>query len=323
MQKSVANKRLSNGNHLRRTPFSKYLANNWQLYVMLLIPLLHFILFKYVPMFGNILAFRKFRPQTGPYGVAWAKPWYRYFAQFLSQPEFWKVFKNTLQLAVLNLVINFPIPIIFAILLNELKNIRFKKLVQTLSYMPRFVSTIVVVSILKELLSPTSGVLNKFFQVVFNQPANFYMNESQYFRAIYILSDMWQHMGWSAIIYLAAITGISNDLYEAAKIDGATRFQLMKYVTLPSILPTIIVMFILRIGHLLSLGFEKVLLMQTPSNMVVSDIIDTYVYRMGIDALIPQYSYATAIGLFGGIIGLILVAGSNFACRKLTGESIY
>lgn len=323
MQQSTADR---SGRTARRGDFAsavrRNLINNWQLYVMLL-PLAYFLLFKYVPMFGNILAFRRFKPQTGPYGVSWAKPWNRYFQQFMGQPEFWKVFSNTLQLAVLNLVINFPVPIIFAILLNELRSLRFKKLVQTVSYMPRFISTIVVVSILKELLSPNFGALNRFIQVTFNQPAHFYMNEARFFRGIYIISDMWQYTGWSAIIYLAAITGVPGDLYEAARIDGATRFQLMKYVTIPSILPTIIVMFIMRIGHLLSLGFEKVLLMQTASNMVVSDIIDTYVYRMGIEALTPQYSYATAIGLFGGVIGLILVAGSNYACRKLTGESIY
>lgn len=307
--------------HKKGVPFKKYIANNWQLYVMLLIPFAYFVLFKYVPMFGNVLAFRRFKPQTGPYGVRWEG--FRYFNQFLGEANFWRVFKNTLQLALINLVVNFPIPIVFAILLNELRSLKFKKLVQTVSYMPRFVSTVVVVSILNELLSPSSGALNRFIQNVFGAEPIFYMNEGKYFRTLYVLTDMWQHMGWSAIIYLAAITGISNDLFEAARIDGATRFQQIKYVTLPSILPTIIVMFILRIGHILSLGFEKILLMQTPSNMQVSDIIDTYVYRMSIDATVPQYSYATAIGLFSGVIGLILVAGSNFACRKFTGESIY
>lgn len=305
----------------RRPTAGKYLAAHWQLYVMLLLPLAYFLLFKYVPMFGNILAFRRFRPLTGPFGVRWEG--LRYFNQFLKQPDFWRAFRNTLTLAALNLIINFPVPIIFAILLNELRSLRFKKLVQTVSYMPRFVSTVVVVSILTELLSPSSGALNRLIQNVTGQGAVFYMNEAAYFRPLYILSDMWQYMGWSAIIYLAAITGINNDLFEAARIDGASRLQLIWFVTLPTILPTIMVMFILRVGHLLSLGFEKVLLMYTPSNSTVSDIIDTYVYRMSIAATAPQYSYATAIGLFSGLIGLILVSSSNLLSRKLTGESIY
>lgn len=305
----------------RRPALRRYLYNNWQLYVMLLVPFAYFLLFKYVPMFGNILAFRRFRPLTGPFGVRWEG--FRYFEQFLSQGDFWRAFFNTLTLAALNLVINFPVPIIFAVMLNELRSLRFKKLVQTVSYMPRFVSTVVVVSILSELLSPSSGALNRLIQGISGQPAVFYMNEAAYFRPLYILTDMWQYMGWSAIIYLAAITGISADLFEAARIDGAGRFQLIWYVTIPSIMPTIMIMFILRVGHLLSVGFEKILLMYTPSNSMVSDVIDTYVYRMSIAATAPQYSYATAIGLFSGIVGLVLVSSANLLARRLTGESIY
>ncbi len=302
-------------------PLRRYLANNWQLYVMLLVPLCFFLLFKYVPMFGNILAFRRFKPLTGPFGVSWEG--LRYFRQFLTKADFWRAFQNTLTLALLNLVINFPIPILFAILLNELRSLRFKKLVQTVSYMPRFVSTVVVISILNELLSPSSGALNRLIQELTGAPPVYYLNEAAYFRPLYILTDMWQFMGWSAIIYLAAITGISADLFEAARIDGASRGQLIRYVTLPSILPTISIMFILRIGHLLSVGFEKILLMYMPANSAVSDVIDTYVYRMSIAASAPQYSYATAIGLFSGVVGLVLVTGSNWLSRATTGESIY
>lgn len=299
----------------------RYFINHWQLYAMLLLPLAYFLLFKYVPMFGNILAFRRFRPLTGPYGVSWVG--FRYFEQFLGMPDFWRAFSNTLTLSLMNLVLNFPVPIIFAILLNELRSLRFKKLVQTVSYMPRFISTVVVISILTELLSPSSGALNRLLQSLTGQPPVYYMNEPQYFRSLYILTDMWQYTGWSAIVYLAAITGVSGDLFEAARIDGASRFQQILYVTLPSILPTIMVMLILKVGYLMSLGFEKVLLMYTPSNATVSDIIDTYVYRMGFASNTNQYSYATAIGLFSGIIGLVLVSASNLISRRLTGESIY
>ncbi|HPY94467.1 MAG TPA: ABC transporter permease subunit [Clostridia bacterium] len=305
----------------RPAAWRRYLGVHWELYAMMLLPLAHLLLFKYLPMFGNILAFRRFRPLTGPYGVSWVG--FRYFEQFLGMPDFWRAFSNTLTLSLMNLVLNFPVPIIFAILLNELRSLRFKKLVQTVSYMPRFISTVVVISILTELLSPSSGALNRLLQSLTGQPPVYYMNEPQYFRPLYILTDMWQYTGWSAIVYLAAITGVSGDLFEAARIDGANRFQQILYVTLPSILPTIMVMLILKVGYLMSLGFEKVLLMYTPSNATVSDIIDTYVYRMGFASNTNQYSYATAIGLFSGIIGLVLVSASNLISRRLTGESIY
>lgn len=299
----------------------RYINNYWQLYLMMVLPLIYFILFKYVPMFGNVLAFRRFRPLTGPYGVRWEG--FRYFEMFLKDQGFLRAFRNTLELSILNLIINFPIPIIFAVLLNEVRNLHFKKLVQTVSYMPRFISTVVVISILTELLSPSSGALNRLMQSWFGLEPIYYMNEAKYFRPLYILTDMWQYTGWSAIVYLAAITGINAEMFEAARIDGASRWQQIRYITLPTIMPTVMVMFILKVGYLLSLGFEKVLLMYTPANSVVSDIIDTYVYRMGFQSSANQYSYATAIGLFSGIIGLILVSGSNFLSRRLTGESIY
>lgn len=302
-----------------RQPLKKHIARYWQLYAMILLPLIYFVLFKYVPMFGNILAFRRYRPAMGPYGTEWVG--FRYFTKFMSDASFWSAFTNTLSLSLLNLVINFPIPIIFAIMLNELRALRFKKIVQTVSYMPRFISTVVVIGILSELLSPSSGLINRYLQNTFGIAPIYFMNEPQYFRILYVLTDTWQYTGWTAIIYLAAITGISNDLFEAATIDGATRLQQMRYVTLPCILPTIMVMFILNVGRLLSLGFEKVLLMYTPSNAAVSDIIDTLVYRIGLAN--QNYSYATAIGLFSGIIGIILITGSNAFSRKATGESIY
>ena len=288
---------------------------------MAAVPLVYFILFKWVPVLGNVLAFRRYRPLTGPYGVSWVG--IRYFKQFLSQPQFWNAFRNTLILAVLNLLVNFPLPILFALLLNEMRTSRFRSLVQTVSFMPRFISTIVVISILTLLLSPSGGLITRLMRECFGRPPVYYMNEPGYFRALYILTDAWQHTGWTAIVYLAAIAGIPDDLYEAARIDGANRFQQVLHVTIPSILPTIMVMLILKIGNLLSLGFEKVLLMYTPANSSVSDIIDTYVYRVGLQSNANQYSYATAIGLFSGVIGLILVTSANFLSRILTGESLY
>ena len=303
----------------RREPFSAHFQRYWQLYAMLHLPVIYFVIFKYVPMIGNILAFRRYRPGLGPYGTEWAG--LRYFERFLGDRAFWQAFSNTLILSLLNLLVNFPIPIIFAVMLNEVRHLRFKKLVQAVSYMPRFISTVVVIAIMGELLSPSSGLLNIFLHNVLGMEPIYFMNEPQYFRALYVLTDTWQFTGWTAIIYLAAITGISSDLFEAATIDGATRFQQIIYVTIPSIMPTIMVMFILNMGRLLSLGFEKVLLMYTPSNSSVSDIIDTLVYRTGLAN--QNYSYATAVGLFSGVIGVVLVSLSNFLSRKTTGEGIY
>jgi len=299
----------------RRNHFRRY----WQLYIMMLLPLCHFLLFKYAPLIGNILAFRRFRPGMGPYGADWVG--LAYFERFFQDPAFWSAFKNTLILSFGNILINFPIPIIFALLLNEVRSQRFKKFVQTISYMPRFISVVVVIAILGELLSPSSGLLNRLLGDLFGMEPIYFVNEPQYFRPIYILSETWQYTGWTAIIYLAAITGVNRELFEAADIDGASRFQKVIYVTIPSIMSTIMVMLILNVGSLLSLGFEKVLLLYTPSNAFVSDIIDTLVYRTGLVS--QNYSYATAIGLFSGIVGVILVSSTNWLSKKVSGESIY
>lgn len=286
---------------------------------MMLLPVIYFIIFRYAPMFGNILAFRKFKPGQSVFGVDWIG--FKNFERFLNDKTFWRAFTNTLLTSSTNLLLNFPFPIIFALLLNELSNLKFKKLVQTISYMPRFVSTIVVITMLNEILSPTSGILNKVLGSLFGMAPIYFVNEPAFFRPIYILTDMWQFTGWSAIIYLAAITGISQDLYEAAMIDGANRWKQTRHITIPSILPTVMVMFILSVGRLLSVGFEKVLLLYTPGNSMVSDVIDTFVYRYGV--INNNYSFATAVGLFGGVIGVILVSTANFISRRTTGDGLY
>jgi putative aldouronate transport system permease protein len=300
-------------------PLRKHVRKYWQLYVMAAIPFAAFLLFKYVPMFGNILAFRKFRAGASPFGVDWIGM--KNFQRFLKDKSFWRAFTNTLITSSLNLLFNFPIPVIFALLLNELRSLKFKKLVQTVSYMPRFVSTIVMITMLNEILSPTSGSLNMILNSVFGIKPIYFVNVPAFFRPIYILTDMWQFTGWSAIIYLAAITGINSELYESAMIDGANRWQQTLYVTIPSILSTVMVMFILSVGRLLSVGFEKVLLLYSPENSIVSDVIDTFVYRYGITN--NNYSYATAVGLFGGVIGVALVSSANFVSRRLTGDGLY
>ena len=230
----------------------RYFRQYWQLYAMLLLPLLYFIIFKYVPIFGNVLAFRRYRPGLGAFGTEWVG--LRYFTMFFKDPAFWRAFRNTLTLSLMNLLINFPIPIIFALLLNEIRSVFFKKFVQTVSYMPRFISTVVVIAMAAEILSPSTGILNLLLKNTFDMQPIYFMNEPAYFRTLYIFTDTWQYMGWTAIIYLAAITGINEELYEAAKIDGAGKLQQILYITIPSILPTIMVMLILEIGRLLTLG---------------------------------------------------------------------
>lgn len=313
------NKKPADSAGKRTETLGRHISKYWALYAMMILPIIYFIVFKYVPMFGNILAFRRYRPGMGPFGTEWVG--LRYFKLFFKDPAFWSAFKNTLYLSLLNLAVNFPLPIIFAILVNEIRSKKFKKVIQTISYMPRFISTVVVIAILGELLSPSSGLLNMLLKNVFHIDPIYFMNEPGWFRIIYILTDSWQFMGWTAIIYLAAITSISNDLFEAAEMDGAGRLQQIWYVTIPSIMPTIMVMLILNVGRMLTLGFEKVLLMYTPNNAAVSDILDTLVYRVGLSN--QNYSYATAIGLFSGVIGVILVTGANAISRKTTGESIY
>jgi len=306
---------------INRDTLPKYIWRNRAVYSMLILPVIYFIIFKYLPMFGNILAFRRYRPGMGPWGTEWVG--LEYFKRFMADENFWRAFRNTLVTSLWNVVVNFPLPIIFAIILNEARGKWFKKIVQTVSYMPRFISAVVIIAMLGEILSPSSGLLNRFLVNVFGIEPIYFINLPQWFRPIYIFTDSWQFTGWTAIIYLAAITNISPDLYEAAEIDGASRIGKIIYVTIPSIMPTVMVMLILQVGRILTLGFEKVLLLYTPANSHVSDIIDTLVYRTGLAGGMPNYSYATAIGLFSSVIALILVSSANFASRKLTGESIY
>ncbi len=299
--------------------YGKHIGKYWQLYALMVMPICYFIVFKYAPMVGNVLAVRRYSPGKSILGVEWVG--LRYFKMFMMDPSFHKALKNSLILSSLNLLINFPVPIILALLINEIRWPKWKKFIQTVSYMPRFISVVVVVSIMTAILSPSSGVVNHILTTYFGMDPIYFMNEPQYFRLIYILSDMWQYSGWTAIIYLAAITGISSEMYESAEIDGANRFKQILYITIPSIMPTITVMLILNVGRILTIGFEKVLLMYTPNNAATSDIIDTLVYRLGIVG--GSYSYATAIGLFTGVIGFTLVVTSNFLSKKITGNGIY
>jgi len=279
---------------------------------------IYYIIFKYGPMVGNVIAFRRY-VGGGPWlGTKWVG--LKYFKMFITDNYFWSVFRNTIVISLSTIIFTFPIPIIFALLLNEVRNVLFKRTVQTISYMPHFLSVVVVASMVIDFLSPSTGVINQFVKFIGIQPIAF-MQESKYFVAIYVISAIWQETGWGAILYLAALTGINTELYEAAEIDGAGKWQKTLHVTIPGILPTIAILLILNLGNMLNVGFEKILLLQNPIIYNTSDVISTYLYRMAFTT--NSFSYATAIGLFESIIGLALVIGANTLTKKFAETSLW
>lgn len=296
----------------------KSIRKDKYLYMLLLLPISYFLVFKYIPMAGMIVAFRKYVPGQSIFGVEWVG--LKYYNMFLTDPTFWSAFKNTIILNVLYLGIGFPIPILFALLLNEIANQKFKRFVQTVSYLPRFFSTIVVVGIIKELLSPSTGIVNHLITLFGFEPIAF-LNEAAWFRPIYIISDIWQFMGWNTIIYIAALTTVDPKLYEAAMMDGAGGFKRTIHITIPSIMPTIVITFIFAVGSLLTVGFEKVFLLQNPVTYSTADVIDTFVIRRGLQE--NNYSYATAAGLMSSIIALILILGTNRLAKKYSDSSLF
>ncbi|WP_432482715.1 ABC transporter permease [Kineococcus esterisolvens] len=300
-----------------RTTWRDALRKDWRLYSLLVLPLLWFVVFKYLPMAGNVIAFRRFVPGGSVFGEEWVG--LDYVRLFIEDPTFWAVFQNTLVLGALTLLIGFPAPIIFALMLNELKARRFKKFVQTASYLPHFMSIVIVVAMVMQLVS-LRGTVN---QVIgfFGGDAISFIQNPDWFRTIYVASDVWQTMGWGAILYLAALTTIDDSLYEAARIDGANRWQQTWHVTLPGIAPTIVTLLILNIGSFLAVGFEKVLLLQNPLTYETGDVISTYLYRVGLQS--NSFSYATAIGLFESVIGLVLVLSANAVSRRVAGSSLW
>lgn len=295
----------------------KHVKKEWKLYSFLVIPVIYFIIFKYVPMLGSIIAFRKYRGGPNILGAEWVG--FTYFEMFMKDPTFWRAFFNDLSLSVSYLVVKFPITLIFALLLNEFRRIRWKKFVQTVSYLPHFISMVIVAGMVKEVVSLT-GPINYVLGLLGFDKISF-ISLPEWFPTIYVTSGIWQSLGWGTILYLAAMTGINTALYEAAKIDGAGRFRLAMHVTIPGILPTIMVLLILDIGSILGSNFEKILLLYNPLTYETADVISTYVYRMGITG--GNFSYATAVGLFEGVIGLILVTIANEVSKRTTKSSLW
>lgn len=305
-----------------RTPRAKQtwrraLARDWRIYTFLLVPILFLLVFRYIPMLGNVIAFRRFRPGGSIFGDEWVG--FYYFEAFITNQQFWTVFWNTVILGGLTLLICFPLPIVLALMLNELRSRRFKRLVQTISYLPHFMSIVIVAGLVLQLTS-LNGTVNQMVEALGADPVPF-MQRPEWFRSIYVSSEVWQTVGWGTILYLASLTTIDDQLYEAARIDGANRWQQTWHITLPGIRPTMMVLLILNIGSFMSVGFEKVLLLQNPLIYSTADVISTYLFRVGIQS--AQFSYGTAIGLFEALIGLVLVLGTNFISRRLVGTSLW
>jgi putative aldouronate transport system permease protein len=301
----------------RRSSWRRAIRRDWQLYSLAVLPLLFFAVFRYAPMVGNVIAFRRFQPGGSVLGEYWVG--LRYVKMFLSDPTFWDVFTNTLVIGALSLLFCFPLPIVLALLLNEVRNRFMKRFVQSVSYLPHFLSIVIVAAMVFQLTS-IDGTVNQVVRAVGGEPTPF-LQQSEWFRTIYVSSEVWQTVGWGTILYLAALTTIDDNLYEAARIDGANRWGQTWHITLPGIRPTMVTLLILNIGTFMAVGFEKILLLYNPLTYPTADVISTYLYRMGFQS--NNFSYAAAIGLFEALIGLTLVLSANAISRRTVGASLW
>ena len=309
------------GAHMKKESFASRLRQNIKkhkgLYLMIIPIVVYYIIFCYYPMYGAQIAFRDYSPKKGIVGSPWAG--LKHFRDFFKSVYFGRLIRNTLSINLKNLIFGFPAPIIFALLLNEVRWSKFKRTVQTVSYMPHFISTVVIAGMVLQ-FTATDGFITQ-IMTLFGYPKQNLMMNPDLFQPIYVISDIWQGVGWGSIIYISAISGINGELYEAARMDGAGRWKQMLYVTLPGILPTIITMFVMRVGNMMNLGFEKIFLLYNSSIYETADVISTYVYRKG---LVDQsYSFSTAVGLFNSVINLLLLFGANKFCKRLTDYSLW
>jgi len=297
--------------------WKRSLRRDWPLYTFAIAPLIFLAIFRYVPMLGNVIAFRRFRPGGSIFGDEWVGT--LYVDMFINDPAFWNVFANTAIIGGMTLVVCFPLPIILALMLNEVRRKHFKRIVQSISYLPHFLSVVIVVGMVYQLLS-LQGTINQIAEA-FGGDAVSFLQKPEYFRFIYVASEAWQTVGWGTILYLAALTAVDDGLYEASRIDGANRWQQTWHVTIPGIRPTMVTLLILNIGNFLNVGFEKVLLLYNPMTYSTGDVISTYLYRVGLVS--NNLSYAAAIGLFQAIIGFVMVMSANYISKRLVGTSLW
>jgi len=303
----------------KRKAVIKSLKRNWLLYVFIFPTLLYLIIFNYWPLYGIQIAFRNYTFAGGFNGSKWVG--LKWFERFLSGPNFKVLLKNTLILSLYSFIVGFPWPILFAVFLNNVGNLKFKKFAQTITYMPHFLSATVLVGMMTMFFSPSSGFVNTILGYLGGSDNTYFMGSEKYFRHMYVWSGIWAGMGWNSIIYLAALSGVDQSLHEAARIDGANKLQRVWHIDLPSIKPTIVILLIMGCGNIIGVGFEKVYLMQNDLNVGVSEVISTYVYKVGIGN--RQYSYSTAIGLMNNIVNFVLLTIANKASRKLGETSLW
>lgn len=291
---------------------------HYQLWLMALPAILYFLVFCYGPMYGIIIAFKNFSPSKGIWGSSWIG--LENFRRFFHSYQSWRLIKNTLTLSISSLVFGFPFPILLAMMLNQVKNLKFKKAVQTISYAPHFISVVVLCGMVVLFLSPSSGFINNLL-AAFNLPKVNFMAKPELFSGVYVISGIWQGTGWGAVIYIAALAAVDPSLYEAARMDGAGKLQLIRHIDFPSILPTAVIMLIMNVGSLMNVGFQKTFLLQNDLNISASEIISTYTYKIGL--VKADYSYSTAIGLFNTIVNIILLVTVNQISKKATETSLW
>lgn len=301
----------------RKAQIKRFLAS-WRLYVCVLPAVVYLFLFNYMPMYGIIIGFKNYNPALGIAQSAWVG--FEHFHTFITSVQFIQLVRNTFLISFYSLIFGFPIPIILALMLHEAKSLTFKKFVQNATYIPHFISTVVMVSMVIIFTSTEIGIINKFIGWFGGSPVDF-MGKTEYFRTIYIVSGIWQSMGWNSIIYFAALSGVDPQLYEAAEIDGASRLQRIRHINIPSIAPTIVMLFIMSCGSLLSVGYEKIFLMQNSLNIEVSEVISTYVYKVGLIG--AKFSYTTAIGLFNTLINFAMLLIVNFISRSISDNGLF
>ena len=304
-------------------PLSKRILENWQMYLFLLIPMVWLIVFKYWPMYGVTIAFKKYAPKAGILGSPWVG--FEYLVRFFQSYQFNRTVFNTVYLSMMSMIITFPIPIIFALLLNSVRSTKYKGVVENVTYMPHFISTVVMVGILRRIFDINTGMINNLVELIpgVNYTLNMFMGGHN-FRVLYILSGIWQSTGWGSIIYMAALSSVDPEQHEAATIDGASRLQRVLHVDIPAIIPTITVTLILRFGSVMGIGFDKAYLMQNDTNLVASEVIATYVYKAGLTSTANDaFSYATAIGLFNSGVNLFYVLMVNKIADKVNGSGLW
>ena len=293
-------------------------TKNYELYLFILPAAVVLFLFTYIPMYGLQIAFKDFVPAKGIWDSAWVG--FKHFNTFFHSYQFWTLLKNTLSLSVYSLAASFPIPIIFALILNQMRYKRFKRVLQTITYMPHFISMVVIVGMIQLFLSPTSGLYANLAQTLGWDVEN-YLGSASAFPHLYVWSGVWQSTGWSSIIYLAALASVDPTFYEAATVDGANQWHKIIYIDIPSILPTAIILLIMNAGSIMSVGFEKIYLMQNPLNSATSEVIATYVYKIGI--ISTQYSLSAAVGMFNTIINFILLVSVNWFSKRVSGNGLW